>query len=97
MAATIERLNALIEDQATKINYLYQQMEEIRAQAVQEVQAADSQNKGGAKGLTHAKHFNPGKYSNLRGDQVFLPWAGDVKIMALRYSKVLHDVMNRTD
>ena len=47
--------------------------------------------------MTHAKHFNPRKYANLRGEQAFRPWASDVKIMALRYSKLLHDVMNKTE
>ena len=104
MATTMDQMNALVQDQTNKINFLYQQLEEVRAaadaasRAAQAAnQAAESRNKGGAKGMTHAKHFNPGKYSNLRGEQAFRPWAGDVKIMALRYSKILHEAMNRME
>jgi hypothetical protein len=94
MATTAEQVNALITDQANKINYLYQQLEELK---VQVGQVGKGQSKGAPRSMTHAKHFNPGKYSSLRGDQAFRPWAGDVKIMALRYSKPLHDLMNRTE
>jgi hypothetical protein len=94
MATTAEQMNALISDQTAKINYLYQEVEDLKVQAVRD---KDRATKGTSKGMTHAKHFNPGKYSNLRGEQAFRPWAGDVKIMALRYSKVLHNAMNKTE
>jgi hypothetical protein len=91
MATTADEMNILINDQTQKINYLYQQLEDLKAQL------AKDKTKPSAKGMTHAKHFNPGKFANLRGEQAFRPWAGDIKIMALRYSKVLHEVINKTE
>ena len=57
MAATLEQMNVIVQKQIQEINDLYQQLEALKKH--------NAPGERGSEGMTHVKHFNPGRYSNL--------------------------------
>ena len=91
MAATLEELAQLYQAQQTKITYLHQQLEEMKTDKKKLQDTAKNDNK---KSMTPMNALNPGKYEGPRGEIKFRPWVADMKVIAMKYSKKLHDSMS---